>query len=128
MLARFSQARAPSPITTGLEIGQISAAEATGGAGVAIQFARRSNDSLRAIGFPDGIVGPPTNKTAFGANRLDIDFANASGPQDLPPELVTIQHAARIRVSELGRPRGTATDRSASVSADECVIFESLKV
>jgi hypothetical protein len=53
---------------------------------VAIRFARRSNDSLRALGFPDGIAGPQTNKTVFDENGLVRAFANASGPQDCHPK------------------------------------------
>jgi hypothetical protein len=69
-----------------LEVGRITTAPANGGEGVGIQFARRSNDSLRALGFPDGIVGPQTNKTVFDASGLVVAFANASGPQDCHPK------------------------------------------
>jgi len=53
---------------------------------VGIRFARRSNDSLRTLGFPNGIVGPQTNKTVFDASGLVVAFANASGPQDCHPK------------------------------------------
>lgn len=70
-----------------LEIGQITTSEMNGGAsGVGIRFAKRSSDSLRALGFPDGIAGPMTNKTVFDDNGLIRAFANASGPQDCHPK------------------------------------------
>jgi hypothetical protein len=70
-----------------LEIGQITTLPLSGsGDGVAIRFARRSNDSLRAFGFADGIAGPQTNKTVFDEKGLVRAFANASGPQDCHPK------------------------------------------
>jgi len=69
-----------------LEIGQITTIPGVGGEGVGIRFARRSNDSLRTLGFSNGIVGPQTNKTAFDASGLVVAFANASGPQDCHPK------------------------------------------
>lgn len=70
-----------------LEIGQITTVSLSGnGNGVGIKFSRRSNDSLRALGFPDGILGPQTNKTVFDTNGLVVAFANASGPQDCHPK------------------------------------------
>jgi hypothetical protein len=69
-----------------LEIGQITTIPGVGGEGVGIRFSRRSNDSLRTLGFPNGIVGPQTNKTVFDAAGLVVAFANASGPQDCHPK------------------------------------------
>jgi hypothetical protein len=69
-----------------MEIAQITTAPCNGGDCVGIRFGRRSNDSLRAIGFPDGFVGPQTNKTVFDASGLVVAFANASGPQDCHPK------------------------------------------
>jgi hypothetical protein len=69
-----------------LEIGQVTTSPGVGGEGVGSRFARRSNDSLRTLGFPDGIVGPHTNKTVFDASGLVVAFANASGPQDCHPK------------------------------------------
>jgi len=69
-----------------LEIGQVTTLPCSGGGDcVGIRFARRSNDSLRALGFSNGIVGPQTNKTVFDENGLVRAFANASGPQDCHP-------------------------------------------
>jgi hypothetical protein len=68
-----------------LEIAKITTAPCNGGDCVGIRFARRSNDSLRALGFPNGIVWPLTNKTVFDANGLVRAFANASGQQDCHP-------------------------------------------
>lgn len=69
-----------------LEIAQITTAPCTGGDCVGIRFARRSNDSLRALGFANGIVGPQTNKTVFDDKGFVRAFANASGPQDCHPK------------------------------------------
>ncbi len=69
-----------------LEIEQITTAPCNGGDCVGIRFARRSNDSLRALGFPNGIIWPLTNKTVFDATGLVRAFANASGPQDCHPK------------------------------------------
>jgi hypothetical protein len=69
-----------------LEIGQITTAPCSGGGEcVGIRFARRSNDSLRTLGFATGVVGPQTNKTVFDEQGLVRAFANASGPQDCHP-------------------------------------------
>ena len=68
-----------------LEIAQITTAPCAGGDCVGIRFARRSNDSLRALGFANGVVGPQTNKTVFDDQGLVRAFANASGPQDCHP-------------------------------------------
>jgi len=69
-----------------LEIGQVTTLPCSGGENcVGIRFARRSNDSLRALGFSNGTVGPQTNKTVFDDDGLVRAFANASGPQDCHP-------------------------------------------
>jgi hypothetical protein len=67
-----------------LEIGLLSNSnpDASSNRVVGIAFSRRSNDTLRALGFPDGIVGPQTNKTVFDSSFHVIAFASASSQQD----------------------------------------------